>query len=206
MAMSEREQIENAIAKIEQQRTVLGDEVTALAIAALRAKLASLVEDDERKLVTIMFADLSGFTALAEKSDPETVRTLVNACFERFAKIVAKYQGTIEKFIGDEIMVMFGAPIAHEDDPERAVRTALDMMSELARLNRERNTTLGMHIGVNTGLVLAGSIGAGGQQQYGVTGDAAPNPGRSRGWRRASARLRRVSIPCVWRSLRSVRG
>lgn len=170
--MSEREQIENAIAKIEQHRAALGDEAATLAIAALRAKLASLVEDDERKLVTIMFADLSGFTALAEKSDPETVRKLVNACFERFAKIVAKYQGTIEKFIGDEIMVMFGAPISHEDDPERAVRTALDMMSELERFNRERHTTLGMHIGVNTGLVLAGSIGAGGQQQYGVTGDA----------------------------------
>src|SRR5215211_5999158 len=72
----------------------------------------------ERRFVTIMFADISGFTALAETMDPEQVRDLMNACFEQLVPIVTKYGGVVDKFIGDEIMALFGAPIAHENDPE----------------------------------------------------------------------------------------
>ncbi len=66
-----------------------------------------------------MFADISGFTALSEKLDPEKVREVINACFDRLVPVLQKYDGTIDKFIGDEIMAVFGAPVAHEDDAER---------------------------------------------------------------------------------------
>ena len=133
-------------------------------------KLAFAFEG-ERKLVTVMFADFSGFTALAEQLDPEAVRELVNACFDHLVPIIKKYEGTVEKFIGDEIMAIFGAPVAHENDPERALRTALEMMDELGMFNADHNLDMGMHIGIDTGLVIAGGIGSEGQQQYGVMGD-----------------------------------
>src|SRR5262249_12227185 len=114
----------------------------------------------ERKLVTILFADIAGFTALSEKPDPEEVLLLINACFDRMVPIVQQYGVTIDMFIGDEIMALFGAPIAHEDDPERALWVALEMFEAINVFNRAHNTQLGMHIGVNTGRVVAGSIGA----------------------------------------------
>src|SRR5438874_8117125 len=133
------EKLSAAIAGLEAQRQILGDAVVDPAIAALREQLAQLegasgegAETDERKLVTIVFADVSGFTALSEKLDPEKVRELINACFDWLVPVVQKYDGTIDKFIGDEIMAVFGAPVAHEDDPERALRAALDMMDAIA--------------------------------------------------------------------------
>ena len=120
-----------AITGLEAQREILGDAVVDPAIGALRQQLAELetngearARTDERKLVTILFADISGFTALSDKLDPERVRELINACFDWLVPIVQKYDGTIDKFIGDEIMALFGAPIAHEDDAERALRAA----------------------------------------------------------------------------------
>ena len=176
----ESRQLEQAIAALESQRATLGDAMVEAAIQPIRRRLAELkytndkpviTFEGERKLVTVMFADFSGFTALAEKQDPETVRELVNACFNRLVPIIQKYEGTVEKFIGDEIMAIFGAPVAHENDPERALRTGLEMMEEMAKFNADHNLDMGMHIGVNTGLVIAGGIGSEGQQQYGVMGD-----------------------------------
>jgi class 3 adenylate cyclase len=168
-----------AIAGLEAQRAVLGDAVVEPALAALRDQLSELkasagdgVPGDERKIVTVVFADITGFTALSEKLDAEDVRTLINACFERLVPIVQKYAGTIDKFIGDEIMALFGAPLAHEDDPERALRASLEMMDAIEMVNRERSTHLGMHIGVNTGPVVAGSVGAQDRRDYSVMGDA----------------------------------
>jgi hypothetical protein len=86
--------------------------------------------------------------------------------------IVQKYEGTIDKFIGDEIMAVFGAPVAHEDDPERALRTALEMMEAIVAFNRARGTGLRLHIGINTGPVIAGKVGAHGRLDYSVMGDA----------------------------------
>ncbi|MGC1443740.1 MAG: adenylate/guanylate cyclase domain-containing protein, partial [Burkholderiaceae bacterium] len=80
------------------------------------------VEAAERKQVTVLFADLTGFTALSEKLDPEETRKIMGAIFERAAGIVQRYDGRIEKFVGDAIMAIFGIPRAHEDDPHRAVR------------------------------------------------------------------------------------
>ena len=125
----------------------------------------------DRRLVTTMFADLSGFTALAESMDPEELRDLMADCFEALVPVVERYGGTIDKFIGDEVMALFGAPVAHEDDPERALRAALEMMEALAAFNARRATQLGIHCGINTGLVLAGGVGVRDRQGYSVLGD-----------------------------------
>jgi len=168
-----------AIAGLESQRKSLGDAVVDPAIAALREQLTQLestrgdkTETDERKLVTIVFADVSGFTAFSEKLDPEKVRELLNACFDWLVPVVQKYDGTIDKFIGDEIMAVFGAPVAHEDDAERALRAALDMMDAIVAFNHANGTELGLHIGINTGLVVAGEIGGLDRRDYSVMGDA----------------------------------
>ncbi len=126
----------------------------------------------ERRLVTVMFADISGFTAMAETMDPEAVRDVMNTCFERLVPVVQKYKGTVDKFIGDEIMALFGAPVAHGNDAERALRAALEMAEALTQFNRERGTHLGLHFGINTGQVIAGGIGTQAQQEYSVMGDA----------------------------------
>ena len=174
-------QLEAAIAHLEAQRSALGDTVVETALAPLRRRLAELEQAErepaptfagERKLVTVMFADISGFTTLAETMDPEAVRDLMNACFERLVPIIEKYGGTVDKFIGDEIMALFGAPIAHENDPERALRAALEMMDALTRFNAERGADLELHFGINTGLVIAGGIGTRGRQEYSVMGAA----------------------------------
>lgn len=156
---------------------MLGNAVVDSAIRALRQQAAQkeaaeVASVDERKLVTILFSDISGFTALAEKEDPEKVRELINACFDRLVPMVQKYEGTIDKFIGDEIMALFGAPIAHEDDAERALRAALEMMEALVDFNREHGTSLGLHFGINTGPVVAGEIGGQNRRDYSVMGDA----------------------------------
>ena len=168
-----------AIAGLESQRKSLGDAVVDPAIAALREQLTQLesargdrAETDERKLVTIVFADVSGFTALSEKLDPEKVREVINACFDWLVPVVQKYDGTIDKFIGDEIMAVFGAPAAHEDDAERALRAALDMMDAIVAFNHANGTELGLHIGINTGLVVAGEIGGRDRRDYSVMGNA----------------------------------
>jgi class 3 adenylate cyclase/tetratricopeptide (TPR) repeat protein len=178
--MTDRKQLEASILALESQRAILGDAVVNSSIEILREKLAALNQSvmtqteqaGERKLVTVMFADISGFTSLSERLDPEQVRALVNACFSWLVPIIEKYGGVVEKFIGDEIMAMFGAPVAHENDAERALRASLDMMAALAEFNRKHLTSLGMHFGINTGIVVAGGLGSDGRQQYGVMGDA----------------------------------
>jgi len=126
----------------------------------------------ERRIVTILFADISGFTAMSEKMDPEQVRSLMNSCFDKLVPIIEKYGGVVDKFIGDEIMALFGAPVAHEDDPVRAMRSALEMMKTLEAFNNHQSVNLGMHVGINTGLVVTGGIGSQGRQQFSVMGDA----------------------------------
>ena len=118
------------------------------------------VYGQERRLVTVLFADIVGFTALAEELDPEHLQEIISGIFEDLADQAVAYDGTIEKFIGDAIFVIFGAPIAHEDDPQRALRTALGMhkvfTEHATRLRNERGTELGLRIGIHTGMVVAG--------------------------------------------------
>src|SRR6266540_3468932 len=136
----------------------------------------SLVEmpRQERRVVTVLFADITGFTELSERLDAEEVKGIVDRAFEGLAELVTLYGGRIDKVIGDEIMAVFGAPQAHEDDPERAVRCALEMQRQLQtyshQLERDRGVKLGMRIGVNTGEVVAGLVG--GVDAYSVMGDA----------------------------------
>lgn len=126
----------------------------------------------ERRFVTILFADLSGFTALSETLDPEAVRDIINACFERLVPIVEEHQGVIDQFIGDALVALFGAPIAHENDPAQACHAALAMMDVIGQVNIERGLDLGLHIGINSGTVVSGSVGSRARQQYSVLGDA----------------------------------
>ena len=168
--------LEASIAALEAQRGVLGDAVVDAAVGALRAQLAAIPPvhrdaDGERRVVTVMFADLSGFTALGEKHDAEHLRETMNACFARLTPVIQRYGGTIDKFVGDEIMALFGAPIAHEDDADRSLHAALDMQEALVALNREMGTSLGLHFGINTGPVAAGGIGDGQRRDYSVMGD-----------------------------------
>jgi len=134
------------------------------------------IAEGERRHVTILFADVSGFTALSEKLDPEAVFNLMNRCFELLGGIIARHDGTVDKFIGDCVMALFGAPVAHVDDPERAVRAALEMQRGLARFSQElrerERIDLQMRVGLNSGVVIAGSVGSDQRRTYTVMGDA----------------------------------
>jgi class 3 adenylate cyclase/tetratricopeptide (TPR) repeat protein len=122
-----------------------------------------VVAPDERRLVTVLMADLVGFTSLSEAADPEHVKRLVDRCVERLVVDLVAFGGRLDKVVGDEIVAQFGAPVAHEDDAERAVRAALQMHETLARLSSELGVPVQMRIGVNTGEVLVGSLAHGGE-------------------------------------------
>src|SRR5467141_1718881 len=114
---------------------------------------------EERKVVTVLFADVIGSTALGEGLDPERLRTVLDAYFNTMAEAIARWGGTVEKFIGDAIFAVFGVPSVREDDAERALRAGLEMLTRLERLNARLQQAHGIsvqiRIGVNTGEVLA---------------------------------------------------
>ena len=122
----------------------------------------------ERRRVTVLFADLVGFSTLAEDLDPEELQTLMTETFAELTEEVERREGSIEKFIGDAIVAVFGTPVAHEDDPDRAVQAARGMLEIVRR--RSQTTPLQLRIGINSGLVVAGPVGDG--SQTGVMGDA----------------------------------
>ncbi|MFP5255440.1 MAG: adenylate/guanylate cyclase domain-containing protein [Acidimicrobiia bacterium] len=127
------------------------------------------IRGDERRVVTVLFADLVGFTALSEARDPEQVKNLVDTCFERLVADISAFGGRVDKIVGDAVVALFGAPVAHEDDAERAVRAALQMQRTLAELDDQLSVAVRMRIGVNTGEVLVGALRAGGD--YTAMGD-----------------------------------
>src|SRR4051794_26898826 len=88
--------------------------------------------DEERRWATVVFADLSGFTALSERTDPEEIRSMVDRCMRTMGEVVEGFGGAVDKVIGDALMAVFGAPVAHEDDPARAVRAALEIQRRAA--------------------------------------------------------------------------
>ena len=124
---------------------------------------------DERRVVTVLFADLVGFTSLSETRDPEQVKNLIDGCFERLVVDIDAFGGRVDKIIGDAIVALFGAPVAHEDDAERAVRAALRMQETLEATCADIGVDIRMRIGVNTGEVLVGALRAGGD--YTAMGD-----------------------------------
>ncbi len=130
---------------------------------------ALVVRHDERRVATVLFADLVGFTTFSEAADPEHVKGTVDRCFERLVADVAAFGGQVDKIVGDAIVALFGAPVAHEDDAERAVRAALRMQQTLAAMRAADGFDVEMRIGVNTGEVLVGALRAGGD--YTAMGD-----------------------------------
>jgi class 3 adenylate cyclase/tetratricopeptide (TPR) repeat protein len=130
----------------------------------------------ERRMVTVLFADVIGFTSICEQLDPEQVRSLMNDCLGGVAAVIQQEGGYIDKFIGDAVMALFGAPVAHEDDPRRACRAALAMQEFLGgfseRCRRQTKVTLRMRVGLHTGLVVAGEIGLDTHKEYSVLGDS----------------------------------
>jgi adenylate cyclase len=130
----------------------------------------------ERKNVTILFADLRGFTSMSEHLDQEKVVEILNAYFSLMTPIIFEQDGTLDKLMGDGIMAFFGAPLSHNDDPMRAVRTAIKMVQALEEFNTQTHSkqwpTLKVSIGVNSGEVVAGYIGSEEHLNYTVIGDA----------------------------------
>jgi class 3 adenylate cyclase/ribosomal protein L40E len=131
--------------------------------------------EGERKQVTVLFVDVSDFTALSARLDPEDVHTLMTRAFELMLAEVHRYEGTVNQFLGDGIMALFGAPIAHEDHAQRAVRAALGIQRALEgyrrELERERALTFKVRQGLNSGLVVVGSIGSDLRMDYTAVGD-----------------------------------
>ena len=131
--------------------------------------------EGERKQVTVLFVDVSGFTALSAKLDPEDVHQLMDRAFELMLAEVHRYEGTVNQFLGDGLMALFGAPIAHEDHPVRAVHAALGIQRALwgyrERLQAERGINFQVRLGLNTGAVVVGKIGDNLRMDYTAAGD-----------------------------------
>ena len=144
-----------------------------LYVAAVSEKVIPSHEG-ERKHATVLFSDLSGYTAMTERLDPEDVKAMMSRIFGEIEQVVTKYEGLVERFFGDEAMVLFGVPKAHEEDPVRAVRAAIEIQDTVERISPEYEVRVGqplaMHMGISTGLVITGDeyIGKG---RHGLTGD-----------------------------------
>ncbi len=122
----------------------------------------------ERRIVTVLFADIVGFTSLAERRDPEEVKLLVDRAFERLVRDITTFGGVVDKILGDGIIALFGAPVAHEDDAERAVRAGMRMQQTMQALSQELHPPISVRIGINTGEVLVGATAGG---DYTAMGD-----------------------------------
>ncbi len=127
--------------------------------------------DGERRQVTVLFADLAGYTRLSSELDPEETHALLNRFFEAVDQVVQRYGGAVDKHIGDSVMAVFGAPLAHDDDPERAVRAALDIHRAVAAASEAAARPLAVHVGVASGEVVASGTGSAAHSEYTVTGD-----------------------------------
>ena len=130
-------------------------------------------KESELRQATILFADISGFTAMSEKMSPEEITSIMNSVFKMMGEIIKRYNGRIDKFIGDCVMATFGVPTATENAPQKAVNTAIEMRNKLYQFNREKdlNIPLDIHIGINSGNVLAGEVGSDDKKEYTVMGD-----------------------------------
>jgi class 3 adenylate cyclase/tetratricopeptide (TPR) repeat protein len=169
--LAEREQLEQTIAHLESQRATLGDAVVDVSIAALLAKLATLdpvPPSEQRKLVTILFADVSGFTPMSEMLDAEEVGEMMNTLWQRIDAAIVEHGGRIDKHLGDAVMALWGVDRACESDPERAIRAALAMQAALAEF--KAGHPIKMRIGLSTGPVLLGTVGTTGE--FSVIGEA----------------------------------
>jgi class 3 adenylate cyclase len=160
----EREQLLAALAAQEQLRGVIPDEVIDATITMLRSQLQGApVPAQRRRQVTVLFADVSGFTAMSESMDAEVVAELMNELWEQLDEVVIDHGGRVDKHIGDALMAVWGAEATAEDDAEHAVRAALGLRTELDQFGVASGWDLGMRVGVNTGPVFgwAGRLDSG---------------------------------------------
>jgi adenylate cyclase len=130
----------------------------------------------EKRPITVLFSDIRGFTRLSEHMNPDDIAALLTDYFTEMVDIIFEHGGTLDKFIGDAIMALWGAPIAHEDDPDRAMRAAIDMQRALKELNAKwqgnGRPEVAIGIGINHGEVFAGNIGSHRRLEYTVIGDS----------------------------------
>jgi class 3 adenylate cyclase/tetratricopeptide (TPR) repeat protein len=171
-------ELDNAIAALEAQRAVLGDAVVDTALQPLverRAEELARSAGEQRKLVTVLFSDLMGFTSMSESMDMEDVRAALDVYFTRWREAIEAYGGVVEKYIGDAVMAVFGLHRAEEDDAERAIRAALAMRDELAGVNAvlgpEYGVELAMRVGIDTGDVVVSTLDDRPGQDFVVVGD-----------------------------------
>jgi class 3 adenylate cyclase len=152
------------------------NKLAAAAPQPLAEKMRMAEVDSERKIVTILFADVVGSTSLAEKMDPEEWTVIMNRAFERISPMIYKYEGTIARLMGDAVLAFFGAPVAHEDDPVRAIRAAQEMLkaaNEYAlEVKRTHDIDFQIRVGLNTGMVVVGAVGSDLKFEYTAMGDA----------------------------------
>ena len=145
-------------------------------LAKLEATRSGAKLAGERRVATILFCDVEGSTAMAENLDPEDWAEVMNDAFEFLITPVYHYEGTLARLMGDAILAFFGAPIAHEDDPQRAVLAGLDIISGIRgykeKLQRERGLEFNVRIGINTGVVAVGEVGTDLRLEYTAMGDA----------------------------------
>jgi len=144
--------------------------------ATIAARRGEVVLGGARQPVTVLFSDIRGFTTLAEGMPPDAIAGLLSAYFTEMVDVIFEHGGTLDKFIGDAIMAQWGAPIAHADDAERALRAAVAMQRTVAEINRrwseQGRPTIGVGIGINHGEAFAGNIGSHRRLEYTVIGDA----------------------------------
>jgi class 3 adenylate cyclase/tetratricopeptide (TPR) repeat protein len=146
--------------------------IPAKVMQRLQEGFADAIEEGERRNITVVFVDLVGFTALSEKMDPEDLAELMERCYGEMSRVIEKYDGTIDKFIGDCVMALFGAPVAHEDDPERAIRSALEIGEAIRAIGGELGLGLDVTAGINSGEVVVKSFGDKTRADYSALGDA----------------------------------
>src|SRR2546429_6844014 len=147
----------------------------------------------ERRQITVLFADIAGSTAIAERMDPEDWTVIVGQAFALMNRTIEQYGGTIARLMGDGVLAFFGAPVAHEDDPERAVRCGLDMVRAIDDLDAEQRHPaageLRVRVGVNTGPVVVGIVGTEAASEYTAMGDAVNVAARMQATARAGSVL-----------------
>jgi len=156
-----------------------GNEVAGVDQIAGSSILNAPIQSDRRQ-VTVIFADISGFTALNDAAktpaEVENIISLINALLSELSEAIYEFDGYIDKYVGDEIMALFGAPVAHDNDPELALRAALSMKERLEKFNENPPiplaAPLGIHMGINTGMIIAGMVGTDRKRSYTVMGDA----------------------------------
>ncbi len=148
---------------------------------------SAIFKESERRFVTVMFVDMVGFTAMSETSDPEFITAMMNACFAMMEETIEKHGGTIDKFMGDCVMVLFGLPTAQEQAAINALNTAIEIKQRMEGFNNTQHlpNPLAVHVGINTGVVIAGVVGGSKRRDFTVMGDTV----------NFAARLEEVSLP-----------